>query len=129
MSTFFEFLHDATILKKFIDELEKNPKRTLGALAVVVLLTGAGITTAFTKSGGGSTRLSERPKSPPTMNPDGTYENLPQAVEAEKQLQATLESDLQRHESVNRQLNSRKDNAPVTDDEIKIINETGRVTF
>lgn len=127
MSLIFDLLQQATILKRFLDELEKNPKRTLGALAAVMLLTGAGVSAAYRSGTTVNRPLSELTVVPATQEQNGTFKSLPLAKEAEAALVSTLTSEEKRHNAILSELNARKDNAPVTAREIRLLNETGQV--
>lgn len=128
MSLIFDQLQQATILKRFLDELEKNPKRTLGALAAVLLLTGAGVNATYRSGPAVNRPLSELPPVPATQEKNGTFNSLPQPKVAEAVLVSTLTSEVKRHSAILNELNSRKDNAPVTEREIRLLNETGQVS-
>lgn len=128
MLPFIEHLQEATIVKKFLDELQKNPSRTLFALAAVLLLTGAGVMAAYRTTTGTRPPLSQLPTEPARQGPGGKYDALPQAKEAERELAATLNAERQRHEAILQELGSRKDNAPVTEREVRLVNESGVVT-
>ena len=128
MTMIFDWLQQATILKRFLDELERSPKRTLGALAAVVLLTGAGATAAYRSGTTKQRPLSDLPTVPAVQTQEGKFIALPQPVAAEAALQATLSSENKRNNEILSELNARKENAPVTEREVRLLNETGQVS-
>ena len=90
MLPFSEQLQEATILKRFLDEFEKNPKRTIGALIAVVCLTGAGAKAVLGDPSPPFKNLSELPSSEPKTTPEGVLERLPEPKSAEEALTHTL---------------------------------------
>lgn len=131
MPALIELLRDATAVKKFLDELEKNPGRTLLAVAAVLLLTGAGVQAvmASVNPSPNPTRLSELPTDPARFAPDGTLLALPEPRQANDALELTLAQNRERSASVEATLHSREPEAPVTEREIQILNESGKVTY
>jgi hypothetical protein len=129
MLPFFEQLQEATILKRFLDEFEKNPRRTIGALVIVVCLAGAGATVAFGEPSPPPRPLSELPSTEPKISPDGTLERLPEPRAAEAALSHTLAQNERRHQAVLEEFRSRSDDAEVTERDIKLLNDSGKVTY
>ena len=130
MSEFIDILSEATVVKKFLDELEKNPRRTLMAVAAVLLLTGAGIRAALaTGSPNAPLILSELPSEPAKYSPDGKLLRLPEPRLANEALGRTLDAQRARNSDVESEINSREPNAPVTEREINIIYDSGKVSY
>lgn len=127
MLPFFEHLQEATVVKRFLDELEKNPRRTLGVLAVVLCLTGAGVKAVGERSAPPGA-LAELPTVPAQFAPDGTLEKLPEAKAAEEVLAQTLSRNERRHQAVMNEIRSRADDAEVTEREIQLLNDSGKVS-
>jgi hypothetical protein len=127
--TIFDHIQEATVLKRFLDELEKNPKRALGSLAAVLLLTGFGAAAAFREPRAPPTPLTKMAVEPARIGPNGLIQALPQPLQANRHMTATSADEQRRHETVMIELNGRKDNDPVTEREVRLLNESGRVTY
>ncbi|MEQ1512351.1 MAG: hypothetical protein ABL934_06675 [Lysobacteraceae bacterium] len=127
MTPFFDWLQQATIIKRALDEYEKNPQRMLFAM-VLALLCAAG-------AGGAAYKHAEPPPNPvdsvsvgpPVFDSNGMITALPQSADAERRLVETLRKNEADNESVLALLEQRQDDADVTQQEIDMVGRTGQV--
>lgn len=132
MLPLFEHLQEAIALKRFLDELEKHPKRTLLALGISLLLAGTLANAAYqaaSPSTPPATTLSQQPASPATPNTDGTLPALPYPAAAEAALQGTLADNAARAQQLAQALASRPADDPITAEEARLLSESGQVRY
>lgn len=132
MLPLFDHLQEAVALKRFLDEFEKNPKRTVMALAAVLLIAGGGAHAAYqaaSRSPSAVPALSTLPGEPPRLASDGTLESLPYPAAAEAALQTTLAENAARQQALAEQLASRPADAAPDAEEIRLLSESGQVHY
>jgi hypothetical protein len=132
MLPLFEHLQEAVALKRFLDELKKNPLRTLLALAAVFLVSGGAVHAAYQAASGPAAAppvLSTLPTQPAQPGADGTLTSLPYPAAAEAALQATQAETEARQQQLAQQLASRPADAAPSAEEIRLLNESGQVHY
>lgn len=132
MLPLFEHLQEAVALKRFLDELKKNPLRTLLALAAVFLVSGGAVHAAYQAASGPIAAppvLSTLPTQPAQPDADGTLTSLPYPAAAEAALQATQAETAARRQQLAQQLASRPADAAPSAEEIRLLNESGQVHY
>ncbi|WP_147693130.1 hypothetical protein [Vogesella mureinivorans] len=132
MLPLFEHLQEAVALKRFLEELKKNPLRTLLALAAVFLVSGGAVNAAYQAASGPAAAppvLSTLPTQPAQPGADGTLTSLPYPAAAEAALQAIQAETAARRQQLAQQLASRPADAAPSAEEIRLLNESGQVHY
>ena len=132
MLPLFEHLQEAVALKRFLDEFEKNPRRTSLALAAVCLIAVGGAHAAYQAASSNASPppvLSTLPSEPPRLTSDGALESLPYPAAAEAALQATLAANAVHAQQLGQALASRPVDAPMTEDEARQLSASGQVRY
>ncbi len=127
MTPFFEWLQQATIIKRALDEYEKNPQRMLFAMMLALLCSAGGGVAAYKHAEPAQNTVDSVPVEPPVFDSNGMITALPQSTGAEKRLIETLRKNEADNESVLALLEQRQDDADVTQQEIDMVGQTGQV--